>query len=157
MCPMVSFDLMHESEYSIFSFLAYWTRIHDDDVGLYRVDDFAQSSWAEYHIDLLTISIVHLTTEGFYVVSFEHRKFCTMDFALLYAPKWFFQLEVRTKSVNTSWRKTIVKWHRDHIMCLTNFQTNIHIHSRKRFLRSTIFIHLSNLHNIWYPENNSSP
>ena len=87
MSLMISFDLMHESKYSIFSLLTDRTRIHDDDVGLYRIDDLTQSCRSEDHIDLLAISIVHLTTEGFYVVSFEHRKFCTMDFAQLYAPK----------------------------------------------------------------------
>ncbi len=68
-------DLFHKSKYSIFSLLTDGTRIHHDDICLRRIDHFAKTRRPEDHIDLLRIRVVHLATEGFYVIGFENH-FC---------------------------------------------------------------------------------
>ena len=99
---MVAFDLMHKSKHSIFSLLSDATRIHDYDICLDWIYHLAESCRHKDHMDLLAVSIVHLTTEGFYIEGFEHKKFCTMRLALLYRESDFCKAEESTKSVNTS-------------------------------------------------------
>ena len=67
---MISRYFPHKTKYSIFSLLTDTTRIHDDDICLGRIDDFPQSCRHEDHMDLLRVSIVHLTAEGLDVEGF---------------------------------------------------------------------------------------
>lgn len=62
--------LIHEPKDSILSFLSHTTGIEYDDIRFHGIDHLAQSCRHEYHIDLFTVSIVHLTAEGFDVESF---------------------------------------------------------------------------------------
>gem|GEM_PF-5015632 len=65
---------MHKTKYFIFSFLSYGTSIHDNNICLYRVDNFFESCRIENHMNFLTICIIHLTTECFNEVCFYLHK-----------------------------------------------------------------------------------
>ena len=106
-------------------------------------------------MDLLRVSIVHLTTEGFYIEGFEHKKFCTMRLSLLYRESDFCKEEQSTKSVYDRDKNIIVKWLRHHIMCRVDFDTNTDIAFWKSKLQSKKFIHTLIYYNIWYLENSS--
>lgn len=70
---MIPLDLMDKSKNPILSFLSDGTSIGDDNIREHWIEHLAESCRAEDHIDLLTISIIHLTAKCFDIVGFEHK------------------------------------------------------------------------------------
>ena len=103
MVLMESGNFIHKSKHAILPFLAYRTGIQDNHIRLHGIDHFSHSRRKKDHIDLLRISIIHLTTEGFDVEGFEHKKFFTSNTWRVYRENHFCKPIMSTKCVYEMW------------------------------------------------------